>query len=82
MGAGIALLEHVMLVTVYKKGHNVKSKDSIDVAYRRLYLGNILKENRSNFMNDPLRIRPRAGRRQLILLKAKRRRTVSAPMGR
>ena len=54
--AGIVLLEHVMLVTV-KIGHNVKSKDLIDILQSREAITsiwtNILKDNMSSFMNDP-----------------------------
>ena len=51
MGAGIVLLEHVMLVTA-TLGHNVKSKDLIDIPQNREAItstwANILKINRSS----------------------------------
>ena len=56
VGAGIVLLEHVMLVTA-KIGHNVKSKDLIDIPQSRDAItstwANILKDNRSSFRIDP-----------------------------
>ena len=48
--------EHVMLVTA-KIGHNVKSKDLINISQSRDAItstwANILKDYRSRFMNDP-----------------------------
>ena len=56
MGAGIVLLEHVMLVTA-KIGHIVKSKDLIDIPESRDAItsiwANILKDNKSSIMTDP-----------------------------
>ena len=56
VGAGIILLEHVVLVTA-KIGLNVKSKDLIDIPQSRDAIpstwANILKGNRSSFMTDP-----------------------------
>ena len=52
----IVLLEHVML-EMAKIGHNVKSKDLIDILQSRdtitSTLANILKNNRSSFKTDP-----------------------------
>ena len=56
VGAGIVLLEHVILVAA-KIGHNVKSKDLIGIPQSRDAIpstwANILKGNRSSFMTDP-----------------------------
>ena len=56
VGANIVLLEHLMLVTA-KIGHNVTSKDLIDILQSRDAItstwSNILKDNRSRFMTDP-----------------------------
>ena len=56
VGKDIALLEHVMLVTA-RIGHNVKSKDLVDIPQSRDAItstcANILKDNRSSFMTDP-----------------------------
>jgi hypothetical protein len=55
VGAGIVLLEHVILVTA-KIGHNVRSKDLIDISLSRDAItsawANILKDHRSSFMVD------------------------------
>ena len=51
VGAGIVLLEHVLLVTA-TLGHNVKSKDLIDIPQNSEAItstwANILKINRSS----------------------------------
>ena len=54
--AGIVLLEHVMLVAA-KIGHNVNSKDLIDIPQSceasTSTFANILNDNRFSFMIDP-----------------------------
>ena len=56
VGADIVLLEHVMIETA-KIGHNMKSKDLIDIPQCHDAItstwANILKYNRSSFMIDP-----------------------------
>jgi hypothetical protein len=56
VGAGIVLLEHVILVMT-KIGHNVRSKDLVDIPQSRDAItstwANIVKDHRSSFMINP-----------------------------